>query len=176
MSEKLWKLIIDAGCIQHGESVVLKSGKTSDLCIDLRRLTQHPKSLALLLGPLVEKSKCLAKPSTCVAGVPMGGIHLATLYSHISGLPQILIRKEAKTHGTKRVVEIDASFQFTNLILVEDVITTGSSVLEIIHLLKLHAPFLKVVAVVCLVNREGLDYVGDVPVCALLDIAAFSKL
>jgi uridine monophosphate synthetase len=166
----MWHQIVKVGCVQRGKSVVLKSGISSDLYIDLRKLTQHPRLLQNLVLEMVSISQeLLYSPSVCVAGIPMGAIHLATLYSQFANVPQILIRKEPKTHGTRKLVEMDDSQNLTRVILIEDVITTGASVLEVIELLKIHQPNLQVVGVVCLVNRGQLTQIGEVKIWSVFE-------
>lgn len=164
VKEELFRI----GCIKRakpGEFWTLKSGETSDIYIDLRILPQHPKlinTIATLL-PLPSTRRGgdprdgLFDESTYVAGLPIGGIPLATLYSQRTNLPLLLVRKVPKDHGTSKMVEVDYS-TWTNprkLILVDDVLTTGSTVLDTIEMLKSQRIPLEVAAVVCVVNRSS---------------------
>ncbi len=169
--DDLWQEVVKVGCVQRGKTVLLKSGSTSDLYIDLRKLTRHPRLLYGLVFEMANMTRefWLHAKDVCVAGVPMGAIHLATLFSQITNTPQILIRKEPKTHGTKKIIEMDDSQNLTKVILLEDVITSGSSVLEVIELLKIHHPNLQVIGVVCLVNRGHLAQVGEVKILAVFE-------
>jgi orotate phosphoribosyltransferase len=151
----MFSKLVEIGCVQHKE-IVLKSGQISNIYLDLRILTQYPKLLHELCYLMYEKSKVLFQEATCLVGIPMGAIHLATVLSQISNLPQVLVRKERKGHGSKKMIE--NSLYFKNVILVEDVLTTGSSVREMIELLSEHSN-LKVCGVVCILNRSHLTHI-----------------
>ena len=63
----------------------------------------------------------------------------------------IFLRKEAKTHGTKKMIE--GNYEFNNrVVLIEDVTTTGSSVFEAINVLEQHG--LKVVQIITIISRH----------------------
>ena len=65
-----------------------------------------------------------------VAGCPLGGSHLATMVAMAcSPMNVILIRKEVKDHGTQKLVEAPP-MEGRKVILFEDVITTGQSVIK----------------------------------------------
>ena len=70
-------------------------------------------------------------------------------------LDALYVRKEAKDHGTKKLVEGDKSISpGTRVALLEDVVTTGGSSLKAVE--KLRAAGATVVGIVALVDRlEG---------------------
>jgi len=164
------------GCVkraQPGEFWTLKSGETSDIYIDLRILPQYPKLMSTIAGLLPRVS---SEEDGYVAGLPIGGIPLATLYAQRTRSALLLIRKVPKKHGTSKMVEVDYSSWTAprELILVDDVLTTGSTVLETIEMLKSQQIPLKVTAVVCVVNRSNplqTTVPGtDVPIHSLLTL------
>jgi orotidine 5'-phosphate decarboxylase subfamily 1 len=72
--------------------------------------------------------------------------------SHHSGVPFVLIRKAPKDHGTGKIVEVDIETA-SNLVLVDDVMSSGSTAREAIANIRRSGVPLKVVAVLCIVNR-----------------------
>jgi orotate phosphoribosyltransferase len=144
--------------------VVLASGKESDFFIDCKQtvLTAEGHVLVgeLMLDALGELPACDA-----IAGVELGGCPLASavsLTSHLRsdagggiGKDAVYVRKDAKDHGSKRVLEGDTRLApGASLVILEDVTTTGGSTLKAVE--KLRAAGYRVSGVVALVDRlEG---------------------
>lgn len=116
------------GIIKFG-TFTLKSGIQSPFYVDLRPLASDPKILKLLGQFLLEMLP--QNHFDLICGVPYAALPMATAMSLQSGIPLIIKRKEAKSYGTKKLIE--GIFQKgQNCLLVEDVITSGKSLLETI--------------------------------------------
>jgi orotate phosphoribosyltransferase len=115
--------------------VVLASGKESDFFIDCKQavLTAEGHALAgeVLLDALAAVPGCVA-----VAGVELGGCPLASavaLTSFQRGRPldAVYVRKDAKDHGSRRLLEGNTRLAAgSRVALLEDVVTTGGSTLR----------------------------------------------
>ena len=128
LSTTLFKI----GCIQFG-TFTLKSGITSPIYIDLRPIISYPKLLEFITEQLIEKSKALDYNRVC--GIPYTALPLATAFSLRTQTPMLLRRKEPKNYGTQRLVEGVYTAQ-DKCLIIEDIITSGSSVLETCNILK----------------------------------------
>src|SRR5690606_26654254 len=137
--------------------VVLASGKESDFFIDCKPTVLSAKGHCLVGELMLDALRHLPK-ADAVAGVALGGCPLASAVSLTSELrgrpmPALYVRKEAKEHGTRKLVEGTVT-PGIRVALLEDVITTGGSTLKAIEALR--SVGAEVVGVVVLVDRlEG---------------------
>jgi uridine monophosphate synthetase len=116
------------GIIKFGR-FTLKSGIESPFYVDLRPLSSDPKILKLLANYLLDMLPLDNFDLIC--GVPYAALPMATAMSLESYIPLIIKRKEAKQYGTKKIIE-GIYTKGQNCLLVEDVITSGASLLETI--------------------------------------------
>lgn len=116
------------GIVKFGK-FTLKSGIESPFYVDLRPLASDPKILKHLANYLLDMLPLDNFDLIC--GVPYAALPMATAMSLESYLPLIIKRKEAKQYGTKKLIE-GIYQKGQNCLLVEDVITSGKSLLETI--------------------------------------------
>src|SRR5690606_14234258 len=116
------------GIIKFGR-FTLKSGIESPFYVDLRPLASDPKILKHLANYLLDMLPLDNFDLIC--GVPYAALPMATAMSLESYIPLIIKRKEAKDYGTKKMIE-GIFTKGQNCLLVEDVITSGKSLLETI--------------------------------------------
>ncbi len=141
--------LLSAGCIKFGD-FTLKSGLTSPVYIDLRRIISHPKLLADIAQAYLPILSNLQ--FSRIAGLPYAAIPIATAISLAGNYPMIYPRKEAKTYGTK--AEIEGEYQTgETVVVIDDLATTGGSKFEAIE--KLTGGGLIVKDVVVLVDRQS---------------------
>ena len=128
----------------------LKSGIESPFYVDLRPLASDPKILKKLAEHLLE---ILPKDNKLdlICGVPYAALPMATVMSLLSDIPLIMKRKEAKGYGTKKLIE-GIYKQGQSCLLVEDVITSGKSLLETIA--EVEKEGLKVSDIVVVLDRQ----------------------
>ena len=135
----------------------LTSGKNSSYYIDLRLVPSYPhqfrKMVKNLQNLIIEKIGLDNFES--LASVPTGGLVVTSALAIETVKPLIYVRNKPKEHGTTKSIEgkISAGMK---VVIVDDVITTGTSVLNGIKQLK--ASGLSVSDAFVIINRlEGAD-------------------
>ncbi|HQV93078.1 MAG TPA: orotate phosphoribosyltransferase [Anaerolineales bacterium] len=141
--------LLSASCIKFGE-FTLKSGLTSPIYIDLRRIITHPKLLADIAQAYLPILSILK--FSRIAGLPYAAIPIATAISLAGNYPMIYPRKEAKSYGTKAEIEGEYHAGET-VVVIDDLATTGGSKFEAIE--KLTGAGLVVKDVVVLIDRQS---------------------
>ena len=127
---------------------VLRSGQVTDFYFDKYLFESDPRLLravAELAAPLVPVG------TDMLAGLELGGVPLSTALSLVTGLPQVLVRKEAKTYGTAKLAE-GPDVAGTHLLVVEDVVTTGGQVVKSVEDLRRRGAV--VTKVLCAIDRR----------------------
>ncbi len=156
--ERLRALLLERCFIQG--TFTLASGATSNVYFDCKRATLDPVGLALISDLLLDLADDLRAEGTdvdAVGGPSVGADPLAagmTLRSGQRGtpLPAFLVRRQAKDHGTGRLIENDIP-KGSSVLVVEDVITSAGSVKE--ALTTIQEAGLRIAAVACIVDREA---------------------
>lgn len=146
--KNLLEALINANVIKRGE-FRLRSGEISPIYIDCRPIISDPSLLRAVSTALWNKVKKFEPNLLC--GVPYTALPIATAISLEQNLPMLICRKAIKNYGTKKQVE--GVFKAGQVcLIVEDVVTTGSSALQITEILKREG--LQVNDVVVLVDRQ----------------------
>src|SRR6478609_321874 len=143
----------------------LASGRQSTLYIDARLTTMSPEGLALI-GPLaLDALSASGWRVNAVGGLTLGAdpVTYAIAYaSALAGTPlrAFTVRKEAKAHGTGRLIE-GPYREGDRVAVIEDVITTGGSALRAVEAVRAAGGVVS--GVLALVDREegGRDALED---------------
>jgi orotate phosphoribosyltransferase len=133
---------------------VLSSGQHSSYYINGKLVTLHPQG-ALAIGRLL--FSMLPTDTEAVAGLTLGADPIVTAVSVVSALenrpiPALIIRKEAKGHGTMAYIEGPTLSEGAKVVVLEDVVTTGQSAMKAV--VRLKAAGYQVEEVLALVDRQ----------------------
>ncbi|XP_011497810.1 PREDICTED: uridine 5'-monophosphate synthase [Ceratosolen solmsi marchali] len=140
--------LYDVGAIKYG-NFVTKIGLPTPIYIDLRVIISYPDLLLRIskfLWNLTDEQNF-----THICGVPYTALPIATVISTESSIPMLIRRKEAKSYGMKKMVE--GVFKLGDRpVIVEDIITSGSSIIETVTDLRKEG--LNVNTALVIVDRE----------------------
>ncbi len=128
---------------------LLRSGTTSHEYFDKYLFESDPVLLAEIARQMLP---LIPEGTEVLAGLEMGGIPIATALSLASGLPVAFIRKKAKDYGTCKFAE-GAGVRDKNVLIIEDVITSGGQVL--LSTADLRAEGARISHVLCVIDRES---------------------
>lgn len=163
--EETIELLKDYGAIEEGH-FILASGKHSAYYVKKGKLVQHPWELQRMIEQVVPRLEALGGIdvvlSPAMGGVPVGqqaglALHARTIY--------------AERNAATNQLELKRGFEIKpgeRLLLVEDVITTGGTLLELTDFIESQGGVVSGVFVV--VNRSGKAAVGDYPVVSCMEI------
>ncbi|TVQ46800.1 MAG: orotate phosphoribosyltransferase [Gloeocapsa sp. DLM2.Bin57] len=133
---------------------VLSSGKSSSYYINGKEVSLRAEG-ALVIGRLL--FSMLAEDTAAVAGLTLGADPLVTSVSLVSALenrpiPGLIIRKQAKGHGTQAYIEGPKLAANAQVVVLEDVVTTGASAMQAVE--RLRNVGYTVTEIIALVDRQ----------------------
>jgi orotate phosphoribosyltransferase len=165
------------GALKFGD-FTLSSGKNSSYYVDLRLVSSFPHSFRKMIKSL---QKLISEEIgfdnfDCFASVPTGGLVIASALAMETVKPLIYVRTKPKEHGTSKSIEgkIENGMK---VIMIDDVATTGGSMINSIKLLK-EAGIVVTDAYVIMNRLEGADKILEsegVKMHHLTDIIEMTK-
>lgn len=162
--EEIEKIFKDSQALLEGH-FLLTSGKHSDRYFQCAQVLQHPQLTVKLCQELSAPFK--DKAIDVVVGPAIGGIIVTYEMARQLGVRGIFAERE------KGVMQLRRGFAITlgeKVLVVEDVITTGGSVLEVMDLVRQAGG--EIVGVAVLVDRSGGKVDLGVPIQSLLTLEA----
>jgi orotate phosphoribosyltransferase len=132
--DRLLQVALERGALKYGE-FTLSSGKKGSYYFDGRLLSLDPEGAHLIgkaLLPRLREAGVQAVGGPTVGADPI--VAAVALTSYLEGTPisAFIVRKEAKEHGTMQLIEGPLELG-SRVAIVDDVCTTGSSLLQAIH-------------------------------------------
>jgi orotate phosphoribosyltransferase len=114
---------------------ILASGKSSTYYIDGKLTAMHPHGATLIARAILKEIEPLAVDA--VGGMDMGAtpiVGAVAVAGESAGrpLPVFVVRKELKKHGTMKLIEGPIPPAPSKVVIIDDVVTTGESILKAI--------------------------------------------
>jgi orotate phosphoribosyltransferase len=154
-SDPLRELLVQRS-LRTGREVVLSTGRKSTFYFNCKPVTLSADGASLVANAFLEKLKLLPQPIAAVGGRTIGADPIVSSMlirasDHGRILQGFLVRESKKEHGTKDLIA-NAPAKGSRVVIVDDVVTTGSSVLEAVDAAE--AAGCVVVGVIVLVDRQ----------------------
>jgi len=132
----------------------LASGKTSSYYLDLRLLPSDVEAYTLSIEAYLSIARKIGeKEFDVVAGVATAGVTISSPLAYLMKKPMVYVRSEEKGHGLQKRVE-GAILPRSRVLLIDDLATTGGSLVSAVEALRGQGSVVKEAAV--LVDRlEG---------------------
>jgi len=138
--------------LQFGD-FTLASGKKSSYYVNSKKVLFHAEAISLLGELLFEATRDLefqAIGGLEVGAIPMAAAALTAFHRAGRHLEGFFVRKQTKEHGSKERLEGQVHAG-DNVVVIDDVLTTGGSVVQAIEVVE--AVGAKVLRVVCICDR-----------------------
>lgn len=172
---ELENMLQECETVQFGD-FTLASGKKSRYYADVKKAVTKPKILKFICEHILDVIYSLDINADYIACIELGGVPIGAIVSISTGLPLIIIRKSQKNHGLKNRIVGDLEKNKIAL-LVEDVTTTGGSLINAAKLLRDEGLIVeKVISVVDrdegakdILAKEGLTLISLVNAKILLE-------
>lgn len=156
----------DAGALLEGH-FKLSSGLHSPVYLQCARVLMDPKRAGRLCAAFVKKLRATGVSIDLVVSPAMGGVVVGYEVARQLGVPGIFTERVDGEFALRRGFEIP---QGANILMMEDIITTGLSSRECIKTITAWGG--NVVAAGCLINRSGGRAEVGAPITALATIDA----
>ena len=153
--------LVERGALLEGH-FKLSSGRHSARFVQKFRILELPSLVERIAAALIERLQLHETP-TVVVSAAVGGIILGYEVARQLGVPAIFVEKEGGVATLRRGFALGDS---DRALVVEDVVTTGLSVREVLDVVRRAGA--QVVAVGVIVRREPVDF--GVPTVALVDV------
>ncbi len=154
-------LSIDAVIVRPNEPFTWASGIKSPVYCDNRLTLTAPAVRETVENALAELIREKFPDCETLMGTSTAGIAHAAIVGHLMGLPMGYVRSGAKDHG--RGNQIEGRLEpGTKVVVVEDLISTGGSVIEVVEVLRAAgAQVLGVVSIFTYNMKKGLERLSD---------------
>ncbi len=160
VAQSLELALVERGALESGH-FRLSSGRHSDRFVQKFRLLEDPRLVELAAAPIAGAFGPAAP--TLVVSAAVGGIILGYEVARQLGTKAIFVEKTGGVPALRRNFQLRRN---DRVVIVEDVVTTGGSVREVVDVVRQRGA--EILGVGIIVRRGDVDF--DLPTTALLDI------
>ncbi len=170
-------LAVGAVTLRPDDPFTWASGRLSPVYTDNRLLLSDPDVRGRVADAFLAATRALGSPVEAVSATATAGIPHGTLLADRAGLPFSYVRGEAKGHGRQNRIEGRVE-PGQRVVLVEDLVSTGGSVLSAVDALR--DAGVRVAAVLAVFSygfaeADRAFQAADVPLVTLTDFATLAR-
>ena len=159
MQHKIAKDLLSIGAVflRPDQPFTWASGIKSPIYCDNRLILTAPEARTRVEAAIAETIRGSYPDCEVLMGTSTAGIAHAAIAAHMMNLPMGYVRSGAKDHGRTNQIEGKLE-QGAKVVVVEDLISTGGSVIEVVEVLRAHgAEVLGIVSIFTYGMQKGLD-------------------
>ena len=169
--KQLASLLLSSGAVKFGE-FTLTSGRKSSYYVDVKKASTKPEILHIIAREMAT----MVQDENLLAGMELGAVPVVVAVALETDKPYLILRKGERKHGTGKNIEGDFSAG-QEVLVIEDVATTGGSVVKSADILRKAG--IKVNRALVVVDREegaaeALEKV-DIKLVSLVRISEMTK-
>jgi orotate phosphoribosyltransferase len=159
--------LIKCNCVKVGD-FKLRNGDMSNYYFDMKNLVSYPRLLKKIGDEIYVN--LIAGKCNLLCGIPIGSIPICSYISTTYNIPMIMVRPSVKNYGIRD--NIVGEYNSTDrCIIIDDVITSGGSIEEVVEVLN---GKVNLVGAAVIVDREQ-GYKCSIPVESLYKRSDFEK-
>lgn len=154
--------LIDIGAVgfRPDQPITFKSGIIAPVYVDNRKFPFHPKEWRTVIEGFQSLITEKNLKADVIAGIETAGIPHSSALGYVMRKPSVFVRKKLKDHGTQIPIE-GGEVSGMNVVLIEDLISTGSSSLHGVDALRAaNATLSALLAIVGYDFKEAADNFG----------------
>lgn len=160
-TEEILRIFEQTGALQKGH-FELTSGLHSTTYFQCALVLQHPQYLEQFCREIIDCFYDDQETLDVVVAPAVGGIVVGQEVGRQLGIKSIFAERKDGSMMFRRGFTVEAQ---QNVLIVEDVITTGGTVQELVELVEGKGAF--VVGIACVVDRSGGKSEIDIPICSV---------
>jgi orotate phosphoribosyltransferase len=137
MKKAVARALLEIGAVGFTpqKPITFKSGIVSPVYVDNRRLPYYPQQWKIIIESFQQVIETTKLSFDVIAGVAVGGVPHSSALGFAMQRPSVFVRKEAKGHGKGQRIE-GGNIGGKQVLLIEDLVTTGGSSLSGIEALR----------------------------------------
>lgn len=143
--------------------IILSSGEKSDFYYDIKSFMCDPANLFYVKRVFVDFIAKKDIDIDFVGGMEIGSIPLTFALSEQLLANSFIVRKKEKQYGLKGRLICNKDKLKGNILLVEDVISTGNTIKEVLDVIKI-----KPKMILCVVNRSEINGINRIPIYSII--------